>query len=93
MGTAVIAALVCIVLFLYTKRIIPKQVLLIILAVIVVGESGTTAYIGVKTTTVTGTFDYPRGEGNTASVIEYMVTSKRYQGNVACRNDKHTNPQ
>lgn len=54
------------------KRIIPKQVLLIILAVIVVGESGATAYIGVKTTTVTGTFDYPRGEENTASVIEYM---------------------
>ena len=71
-GTAVIAVLVCVVLFLYTKRIIPKQVLLIILAVIVIGESGTTAYIGVKTTTVTGTFDYPRGEERTEAVIDYM---------------------
>lgn len=71
-GTAVIAVLVCVVLFLYTKRIIPKQVLLIVLAVIVIGESGTTAYIGVKTTTVTGTFDYPRGEERTEAVIDYM---------------------
>lgn len=76
-GTAVIAALVCIVLFLYTKRIIPKQVLLIILAVIVVGESGATAYIGVKTTTVTSTVDYPRGEEAAANVISYMNETEK----------------
>lgn len=75
-GTAVIAAVVCIMLFLYTKRIVPKQVLLIVLAVVVIGESGATAYIGVKTTTVTGTYDYPRGEENTAQLIDYMDSAE-----------------
>ncbi len=39
---------------------------------VVVGESGATAYIGVKTTTVTGTYDYPRGGETTKQVINYM---------------------
>ena len=71
-ATSVIAAVVCFVLLLYTKRIIPKQALLIVLAVVIIGESGVTAYIGVKTTTVTGTYDYPRGEEMTAQVIDHM---------------------
>lgn len=71
-GTAIIAAVICVMLFLFTIRVIPKQVLLIVLAVVVIGESGATAYIGVKTTTVTGTYDYPRGEEVTAQVIDYM---------------------
>lgn len=71
-GTAVIAGVICVVLFLYTKRIIPKQVLLIILSMVIIAESGATAYIGVKTTTVTGTFDYPRGGESTAKIIETM---------------------
>lgn len=29
------------------------------------GQAAKTTIVGVKTTTVTGTFDYPRGEGNT----------------------------
>ncbi len=73
-GTSIIAAVVCVMLLLYTKRIIPKNVLLIVLAVVIIGESGTTAYIGVKTTTVTGTYDYPRGEQTTANIIDYMDT-------------------
>lgn len=71
-GTAVIALVVCTMLFLYTRRIVPKQVLLIVLAVVVIGESGATAYIGVKTTTVTSTYDYPRGGETTKQVINYM---------------------
>lgn len=71
-GTAVVALVVCTMLFLYTRRIVPKQVLLIVLAVVVIGESGATAYIGVKTTTVTGTYDYPRGGETTKQVIDYM---------------------
>ena len=71
-GTAVVALVVCTMLFLYTRRIVPKQVLLIVLAVVVIGESGATAYIGVKTTTVTGTYDYPRGGETTKQVINYM---------------------
>ena len=71
-GMAVVALVVCTMLFLYTRRIVPKQVLLIVLAVVVIGESGATAYIGVKTTTVTGTYDYPRGGETTKQVIDYM---------------------
>lgn len=71
-GTAIVALVVCTMLFLYTRRIVPKQVLLIVLAVVVIGESGATAYIGVKTTTVTGTYDYPRGGETTKQVIDYM---------------------
>ncbi len=71
-ATAIIAAVVCIMLLLYTKRIIPKNVLLIVLTVVIIGESGVTAYLGVKTTTVTGTYDYPRGEQTTENVINVM---------------------
>lgn len=71
-GTAIIAFVVCAILFLYTKRIVPKQVLMIVLAVVVIGESAATAYIGVKTTTVTGTFDYPRGEEVTEQIVDRM---------------------
>ena len=71
-GTAIVALVVCTMLFLYTRRIVPKQVLLIVLAVVVIGESGATAYIGVKTTTVTGTYDYPRGGETTKQLINYM---------------------
>ena len=71
-GTSVIALLVCVALFLYTKRLVPKTVLLVVLSVVVIAESGATAYIGVKTTTVTGTYEYPRGGENSANVIEYM---------------------
>lgn len=71
-GTSIIAAVICVMLLLYTRRIIPKQVLTIVLAVVVICESGATAYIGVKTTTVTSTLDYPRGGASTAQVINYM---------------------
>lgn len=71
-GTAIIALVICVMLFLYTKKIVPKQVLLIVLAVVVIGESSATAYIGVKTTTVTSTYEYPRGGEVTEQVVDYM---------------------
>ena len=45
---------------------------MIVFGVIIIGESAAAGYIGVKTTTVTGTYDYPRGEESTAQVIDYM---------------------
>lgn len=71
-GTSVAAVVLCTVLFLYTRRIVPKQVALIVLSVVIIGESVATAYIGVKTTSVTTTYDYPRGGETTAQVIDYM---------------------
>lgn len=71
-GTAVISLIILVMLFLFTKKIIPKQVMSIVLFIVVLAEAGATGYIGVKTTTVTGTADYPRGEQNTANVISAM---------------------
>ncbi len=77
-GTAIIAFVVCVILFLYTKRIVPKTVIMIVLAVVVIGESAATAYIGVKTTTVTTTYDYPRGEELTAQLVDQMDALEQY---------------
>ncbi|MCH5303563.1 MAG: YfhO family protein [Ruminococcus sp.] len=71
-ATSGIAVLILVTLFLYKKEIIKKPVMCIILAAIVVAQSGATAYIGVKTTSVTTTYDYPRGGENTANVVDYM---------------------
>lgn len=71
-GTSVVAAIILIVLLLYSKRIVPKQVMSIVLFIVVVAESCATGYLGVKTTTVTTTADYPRGEQHTENVIDYM---------------------
>lgn len=73
-GTSVIAALLCAVMLLYTKRLVPRIVVTIVLTIVIVAESGATAYIGVKTTTVTGTYDYPRGGEDAANIISYMNT-------------------
>lgn len=71
-ASAGITALIAIVVILYTKRVIPKTVMAIVLTVVVIAQSGVTAYFGVNRTTVTGTYDYPRGEKNTAGVVDYM---------------------
>ncbi|MCH5300916.1 MAG: YfhO family protein [Ruminococcus sp.] len=71
-GTAVLGAIIILIMLLYTKRLIPKQVMSAVLILVVLAEASATGYIGVKTTTVTGTAEYPRGEENTANVIEYM---------------------
>lgn len=76
-STAVIALLILAALFLFRKQIIKKPVLCIILAVIVLAQSAATAYIGVKKTSVTTTYDYPRGGDNTKSVVNYMKESEK----------------
>lgn len=71
-GTAIIAGLILIVLFFYTMRFIPKSVMATVLIIVVLAESAATGYIGVKTTTVTTTNDYPRGGENTAYALNYI---------------------
>ena len=71
-AVAVLFTLITALVVLYTKRIVPRQAVVASLLVIAVVQSGYTAYFGVNVTTVTGMFDYPRGEANTAAVIETM---------------------
>lgn len=71
-GTAIVAFILLLVLFFYSKKFIPKKVMATVLFVVVLAESAAAGYIGVKTTTVTTTLDYPRGEQNTAAVINEM---------------------
>lgn len=72
LGTSVVAAVMVVVLLLYTKRIMSKQVMGIILFLVVMAEAAVSGYVGVRITTVTTTYDYPRGGENTKQVIEYM---------------------
>jgi uncharacterized membrane protein YfhO len=76
-GTAIIAVVILAMLFLYKRHTIGKEVLCIILTAIVVIQGGATAYMGVSTTTVTGTYDYPRGESNTENVVNYMQETEK----------------
>ena len=69
---AIITAVVSVLVILYTKRLLPKSLLSIILVVMVVLQSGFIAFCGVNRTTVTGTYEYPRGMERTESVISYM---------------------
>lgn len=71
-STPIIALLILAALFLFKKDIIKKSILAIILAAIVVVQGAGTAYLGVKTTSVTTTYDYPRGGQNTADVVKHM---------------------
>ncbi|MBR1481367.1 MAG: YfhO family protein [Ruminococcus sp.] len=71
-ASAALLTFISMVVLLYTRRIIPKNVMVIALMIVTIGQSGVTAYFGVNRTTVTTTMDYPRGGVNTASVINYM---------------------
>ncbi len=71
-STAVIAVLILAALFLYKKNILRKPLLCALLAVMVIAQSAVTAYIGVKTTSVTTTYEYPRGGDSTVGVVNYM---------------------
>ena len=76
-GTAVLAAVLYGLLYLYTRQVLPQKRLLLLLAALVIAESGVTAYIGVKTTRVTSMENYPRGEEVTADIIEHMKDLER----------------
>ena len=69
---AIITAVVSVLVILFTKRIIPKSVLTIALTVMIIVQSGFIGFFGVNRTTVTGTYDYPRGMERTENVISYM---------------------
>lgn len=71
-GSAIMLFLVAAMVALFSKRIISKRAMSAVLVVIVLAQSGMSAFYGVTVTTVTGTYDYPRGEGNTVAVIEEM---------------------
>ncbi len=70
--SAVFLVVIIAIVLLYSKRIIPKAALAVVLAVLVIGQSGVTAYFSVTVTSVTSTYDYPRGEEKTENVIEHM---------------------
>lgn len=67
-----IIAFTALVVILYAKRIIPKNVVTIALTVVVIAQSAATGICGVIVTTVTGTYDYPRGEEKTEMLINNM---------------------
>ncbi len=69
---AIITAAVSVLVILYTKRLINKSLMTIILVIMIILQSGFIGYCGVNRTTVTGTYDYPRGEERTETVIKYM---------------------
>ena len=67
-----IIAFTALVVILYSKRIIPKNVVTIALTIVVIAQSAATGICGVIVTTVTGTYDYPRGGEKTAYLLDYM---------------------
>ena len=76
-GAAVLAVILFGLLYLYTRQVLTQKRLLLLFAALVIAESGATAYIGVKTTRVTSTENYPRGEAVTADVIAHMKELER----------------
>lgn len=70
--TVLISAIICGILFLFVKRKVSKQLLMLLLTAIVIGESGATAYLGVKTTRVTSTASYPREGKSVKKVVDHM---------------------
>ena len=90
LGTAAIAVVILAVLFIYKKSNskksvkskkglrFSKQALCFVLFFVVIIQSAVTGYIGVSTTTVTTTYDYPRGGADTANVVDMM---KQYESN------------
>lgn len=69
---AALIMFIAVVVILYTKRMISKNIMVMALLIVTVAQSGVTAYLGVNRTTVTTTLEYPRGGENTENVIEYM---------------------
>lgn len=69
---AALLTFVAVVVILFTKRVIPKKVMLIALLIVTIAHSGVTAYFGVNRTTVTGTYGYPKGMEDAEIVVDYM---------------------
>ena len=71
-AASAIAAVLLLMLFLLVKGVLPKKIFLVLLSAVILGESGAAAYLGIKTTRVTSTSEYPRGMEVTADVIARM---------------------
>jgi len=71
-ASAIIGAVIIGLLFLWRCGSIVKPVLCMLLVLITIGQGIATTYIGVKTTSVTSTYDYPRGGVDTENVVNYM---------------------
>lgn len=73
-ASIILFVFITVIVALYTKRVIPKNALTIALLIVVIAQSGFTAYCGVCRTTVTTTYEYPRGGESTAEIIDIMNT-------------------
>ncbi len=71
-ATAFIAALIIIWLVIYVLKVVPKQALALALFIICVAEGACTAYISVKTVSLTTTASYPLGKSDTAAMVDYI---------------------
>lgn len=61
-GTAAVVFLICAVVLLHKNRIFSRRIFMIFMSFLMLTECGVTAYLGVKTTKVTTTENYPKGE-------------------------------
>lgn len=71
-ASASIGAVVLILITLFWRNKISKSVLCILLAAMTVAQCGVTAFKAVSKTSVTTTYEYPRGGESTATVVNYM---------------------
>ncbi len=71
-ATSLIAALIIIWLVIYVLKVVPKQALALALFIICVAEGACTAYISVKTVSVTTTTSYPLGTTDTQAMVNYI---------------------
>jgi uncharacterized membrane protein YfhO len=76
-ATPIIAAVILALIFLYKKKLISRSFLCILLAAITVAQGGVTAYMGVKKTSVTTIYDYPRGGESTKKVVDHMKEAEK----------------
>lgn len=71
-GTAAVVFLICAVVLLHKNRIFSRRIFMILMSFLMLTECGVTAYLGVKTTKVTTTENYPKGGADAAKIVEKM---------------------
>ncbi len=76
-ASAAIGAVVIGLIVLFQRKIIGKSALCIILVAMTIAQGGVTAFMGVKKTSVTTTYEYPRGGEATANVVSHMKSLEK----------------
>lgn len=71
-ATVLVGVAILIALLLYVFKLLPKNVVSIILCVIIIGEMGANAIIGVNTVSVTSMSGYPKEEKNVARLVDHI---------------------